>query len=161
MTSIALSRQQQKELDSLIEFINELVESLKSSKIAISDFLHNFNYCKQLRSQRKTFEKHTKMALAGFPNLSEKNQVNLELHYYKALKHLNKLLPSAEIEIRRDFNLIISSFLLREIKKTIKSITKAQQGMSSLIYQDNSQEILSNPELYNELVNNWADLENN
>lgn len=161
MSATALTQQQQRELDSLIEFINEFIERLKSSKEAMSDFYNNCNFCIHLRKQRKVFVGHTKMNLKVFPTMSETQQVNLELHYFKAVKELKKLLPSVEEEINRDYIFPINWLVLRELKKTVKSISGVQQEMSKIIYQDHSQEILSNSELYNELVETWADLENN
>jgi len=161
MSATALTQQQQRELDSLIEFINEFIERLKSSKEAMSDFYNNCNFCLHLRKQRKTFVSHTKMSLKVFPTMSETQQVNLELHYFKAVKELKKMLPSAEAEINRDYIFPINWIVLRELKKTVTSISAVQQEMSQIIYQDHSQEILSNSELYNELVETWADLENN
>lgn len=161
MSTIALTRQQQRELDTIIELINEFIASLKNSRAAVSDFVDNCKFCMELRKQRKVFVRHTKMTMLAFPKMSEKNQVSLELHYFKGIKVLKKLLPDAEAEIKKDYIFPINSFILRELNKTVNAIVSTQEEMSKLIYKDHSQEILSNPDLYNELVENWADLENN
>jgi hypothetical protein len=161
MTIIALSQQQKKELDNFIDFINELIEKLQQSRGALTALVHNTKYCIKLRRQRKSFYKNIDSTKKLFPKLSEKNQVAIELQYYKAIQELNRLIPKAENEIKNDYGFFIRAFLLRELKKTVAIVLAAQLEMSKQLYQDNSQEILSNPKLYNELVATWADLENN
>lgn len=159
MTTRANSNQQHKELDQFIQFINELIDKLQESKQALSDTLQSGKYCLKLRKQRKAFSKHIKMTTTLFPKLSEKNQVDLELHYFRALRELRELIPKAERDFKDDYGFFIRHFLLRELKKTEAIITLAQQGMAAVLYKDNTQEILSNPELLKELSATWADIE--
>jgi hypothetical protein len=159
MPTTNLTYQQEKELDSLIEIINTFIERLKSSKQAVSDFIGNCSFCYDLRKQRKIFERHTAMTIKSFPNFSEKTQVNLELHYFKAVNELRGLLPSAEEEIKNDYIFPINYFLLREIKKTVSSVSRAQENMANQLYPNRDNEISSNPELLKKLSETWSDLD--
>lgn len=158
MSTAAITLQPGRDLDSLIEIINKFIHHVRSSKRALHDFVENLKFCRELRIQRKVFEKHTNSTIASFGNFSEKNQVALELLYYRAVNELRALLPSAEEEIKKDYTYIISRFLLREINKTISSVSNAQQRMADMLYPNNDQEILSNPELLKEMSETWADL---
>lgn len=159
MSTAAITHQPGKELDSLIEIINNFIHELRSSKRAFDDFIQNCQFCIDLRRQRKVFEKHTASTIHSFSSYSEKNQVAIELHYYRAVNELKALWPSAEEEIKKDYAYLISRFLLREIKKTIKSVSKAQQTMAGKLYPNRDHEISSNPELLKKLSETWADLD--
>lgn len=158
MTSISITHhQQQRELDSLIEYINEFINNLRASKKAVYDFANNCKYCYELRKQRKLFGDHIDFTKKSFLKLSEKNQSELELHYFRGLKELNALLPAAEKEINQDFIFPINWFLLREIKKTIALITDGQAFMANILYPDNSKTVQDDADLMAKMNELWAD----
>jgi len=163
MSGISLSRNQQlqlKELDLFIDFLSDFIDKIQKSKIRVIDFFENIKFCRELSRERKAFYKYINSTLKSFVRLSEPKQVDIELRYSKAVKKFNKLLPTAKKEIESEFGLITRYLLLRELDKFIKIIATAQNKMSNHLYKDNSQEILSNPDLYNQIASDWNNLEN-
>jgi len=142
-------------LNHFIEVINELLEKLKESK---NSFVKNISYCRKIRTTRKVFEKEIKKVLLNFNNLSEKQQTEIELHFYRVIKEVEKKVPSVIENLKRDEGLFLSYFLRREVRKALKIFKRSQKKMADHLYPDHSKEILSSPEEYQKLVDTWGEL---
>lgn len=144
-------------LESFLKVLNELIQSLKQSH---KDIFNNFSTCHQIRKSRKDFEKLMKEILKQFDCLSEKDKAQIELSTYKLLQKIEALAPKAISEIKDENIPVFSYFLIWQIRKTLKSFRASQKKMAEQLYPDRSKEILSNPDLYQNLVATWGDLAN-
>jgi len=153
--NLALTKPIYDPLDHIIQLINELLERLKHSKNSI---VKNISDCRKIRNNRKDFEKAIKIVLNNFDCLTEKQQTEIELHFYRVIKELEKKVPSVIENLRKEEGLFISYFLRREVRKALKVFRRSQKRMSVKLYPDRSKEILSNPEEYQQLVDTWGDL---
>ncbi|HEY0055400.1 MAG TPA: hypothetical protein VGB63_08595 [Pedobacter sp.] len=154
---LTLPRTQRDPLVVILKALNELIESLKHSANPLSRAYVDFKYCKAIRANRKEFQSMVNCTLENFSKYSEKHQVEIEMHFYKSLQQLSVLIPEAKLELEREGS-FLAKFLIRELNKTLKTFQSSQKEMSSYLYRDNSEEILSNPELYKKLVDTWGDL---
>lgn len=164
MNNITLIKPDWEKFESFLDFISDLIkeinESHKSAAISVAVFCHDVKACHDLRKNRKSLGKFIKSITKDFPNFSEKKQVALELLLYNTLNDLKKIIPTIESELKDNTIFIgFRLFLIRELKRTLHIFSRAQHKMSQQIYKDNSEEILGNPELYNKLVNTWADVD--
>ncbi|WP_439695173.1 hypothetical protein ACFGVS_19080 [Mucilaginibacter sp. AW1-7] len=144
-------------LESFLKVLNELIESLSQSR---KNIFNNFSNCHQIRKSRKDFEKLMKEILKKFDCLSEKDKATIELSTYRLLQRIEVLAPRAICEVKEDNIPIFSHFLIWQIRKTLKSFRASQKKMADQLYPDRSKEILSNPDLYQNLVATWGDLAN-
>lgn len=159
MHAINLGKNQIQEFESFIALINDLVDRLNASKTAVRDFVENCKFCLELRNKRKSFTTHIKYTRLQFPSMSEVKQAELELFYFKGLKELESLLPSAQSEIKRDFLFPLDLVLLRELKIVYNIISDLQSYMATSLYPDRSQEIHANPQLMADIHETWADVD--
>ncbi len=159
----------------IMEFINELIDcmkvgkkakvlnktSLKSREGSTSSSIipESLVSCYNLRRDRKAFEIIIRDFLKNdFHTLPEKQQADVEMHFFRAIKKLNKV--STQLK-KDDSHSVISFnkyFAKRELNKALKIFKTSQQKMADVLYPDNSQEILSNPVEYQKLVDFWGDL---
>lgn len=153
-------------IDSMIEFINALIDCLKtenlekpSKYVSVEKTLTpNFYACLKLRADRKQFERLVNDFLKDFQKLPEKKQSEIEMRFYNGIIKLESLTPFVKDSTAKR-NLSLSHRLFyRELNKTLKVFRKAQKLMSDYLYPDNSQQILSNPVEYQKLVDFWGDL---
>jgi len=143
-------------IEHFIKVLSEFIETLKTSK---QTFTHNVKFCRELRTNRKIFEKKIGKTINSFHTLPENKQAEVELAFYNALKKLESIAPDVKKGIDDDRQFILFSLLLkREVNKTIKFLRKSQSKMSAQLYPDRSKEILDNPELYQKLVDAWVDV---
>jgi hypothetical protein len=153
--NVALKQTTPIAIDNLIEAIFKLINELKNSH---HNFLAECNSCLEIRHKRKAAEKLFVDALPMIGNLSERKQMEIELHFYRAIKKLNSISSQKKAQLRDDKNYVIYLFLCRELNKTIVALKGFQKRLSEKLYTDNTKELTNNPELYNELVEAWGDL---
>lgn len=153
--NVVLRNHHPSQLDSVIQLINDFIESLKSTKDSIISIKDDLVFCWKLRKSRKTFKSFVDQTLVSFKNYSEKNKVAIELEFYRAKKKLTDLIPEARKGIQASLAGIFSRFLLRELNKTLEIISYAQKEMSMCLYEDNTAKILSDPQLYDQLAKAW------
>lgn len=152
-------------IESIIQFINELLDCLKVEKKSKGSGLnrlekpvplHGVSGCIKLRRDRKTFEGLVKDFLKDFSNLPEKRQADVELHFFKAIKKIEKLMPLANADVDKNKLSLVCRLHRRELSQTLKLFKSSQKIMSDYLYPDNSQKISDSPELYQKLVDAWA-----
>jgi hypothetical protein len=153
--SIALSQSYKDPLESFLRVLNELIESLKESHKNVFD---NISTCHQIRKNRKHFEKLMEKVICDFNKLSDKDKSQFELGIYNILQKIEIKAPAVINELKEDYKPVFSYFLIREIKKTLKTFRASQKKMADQLYPDRSKEILSNPDIYQQLVDAWGDL---
>jgi len=154
--SIALTKNSLAPIDRILVVMIEFLDSLQHSKNTIHD---NITFCREMRTNRKKFEKEIKGVIKTFHCFSEKQQSEIEMTFYRSLNKLEKIVPKVEKEIDDDhLFFVFSYFLKREMKKTLAFFRKTQSKMSATLYPDKSKEILSNPKKYQELVDTWGEL---
>lgn len=144
-------------IDSFLKFLEQLLDNLKKSENNLSE---NIKYCQKLRSDRKKFCIELVQLNKDFSLLSERDQREIELHLYNAIKEIENLFPSVRQDLKEDVAFLYRVFLIREINKTLKMFKKHQNVMAIRLYPDKKKEIISNPELYQKLVDTWGDLAN-
>lgn len=143
-------------IERFIKVLTEFIETLKTSKQTLA---YSLKFCRELRTNRKKFEKQIGNTINCFHTLQESNQAEIELAFYKALKKLESIAPTVKQGIDDDhLFFLFSLFLKREVNKTLKFLKKSQGKMSAQLYPDRSKEILDNPELYQKLVDAWGDI---
>ena len=153
--NLALAKPIYDPLDHFIDVINELLEKLKESKNSV---VNNISYCRKIRTSRKVFEKEIKKVLLNFSTYSEKQQNEIEFHFYKVIRELEQKVPSVIENLKKEEGLFVSYFLRREVRKALNIFKRSQKKMSVHLYPDHSKEILSNPEEYQKLVDVWGNL---
>lgn len=158
MQAITLNQDSNSQMEALISFLEEIITKFKGTKNSIQLAIDDIKYCYQLRKNRKLFNAFLQKRLAKFESLGESKQVEIELYLYNSCKTLDKLIPEAIAEIRKSPITPLGFFLIRELNIMQSLFNRAQKEMASHLYCDNSNEILSNPQLYNEIVDAWGDL---
>lgn len=138
-------------INAFYELINDLTESKKN-------FSENIDYCKKFRQRRKAFEKMAESFVCNFDKASDKRQAEVEMFFYNSLKNLEQAIPKAKSELTTEVPFLFSKFLTRELDKSLGTFKKYQKIMADRLYPDHRKEILSNPALYQELVDAWGDL---
>ena len=145
-------------IEHLLNALEEFIDTLQHSK---KTFSANVQFCINLRTKRKRFEKEVRITLKNFHNLSENHKVQIELVFHKAIKKLEIIVPKVchEIEHSRLF-FLFSFFLKREVTKSLTFSKKSQAKMCAQLYSDPTERIMSDPELQQLLVDQWGDLAN-
>lgn len=145
-------------IEHLLSALVGFIDTLQHSKKTFSD---NVRFCRELRTNRKRFEKDIKITLKKFNTLSENQQVEIELAFHKALKKLETVVPQIHIEIENDrLFFMFSFFLKREVNKSLKFLRKSQAKMCAQLYSDPTEKIMSDPRLQQQLIDQWGDLAN-
>jgi len=114
---------------------------------------------RKIRKDRKDFEKLVEDFLKDFSSLPEDHQAKIEMMFFNAVDTLEKLSVPAKAELKnQDLSITFFKhfFIIHEMDKSVEFFKKSQKTMASYIYPDRRQEILSNPELYQELVDTWS-----
>jgi len=145
-------------IERLLNALTEFIDNLKHTKKTFAD---NVRFCRELRTNRKKFEKEIKNTINCFHSLPESQQVELELIFHKALRRLQLIAPKVYQEIEDDHLFILFSFCLkRELRKTLTLLKKTQVKMATELYSDPTEEIMSDSELQKQLIEQWGDLAN-
>lgn len=155
LMNIAINQYSYTPLANVLAAINKLIEKIEQSH---QTFLDNISFCRELRRNRKQFEKDMKVALAKFHTLSEKDKVAVELEVFNLIKRLDAIAPKAIQELKEEHAFIFSWFLPREIRLTVDAFRNGQKKMEEALYPDNSIAITANPALYKKLEEAWGDL---
>ena len=153
--NIALTKPNKDPLETLIKVFNEILERLKDSQQSLIESIRD---CQKLRQNRKQLTKYFREVKAKFPKLSEAKQVELEAYFFKVIQQQSSVIIPLKEEVKRDYNFLISFILIREIKKTLSLFKAVHKPMECALYPNRSKEILSNPALYQQLVDAWGDL---
>jgi hypothetical protein len=143
-----------------INTLNDFMVSYQSNTELPTGVYKATKHVFDLTHQRKVFENAVASLLADFSKQDESVKLETELYFYNALKKLDQLNLIANQEIHSSSLLVFHRFLLRELKKTVSTLSEAQETMFKALYSDNTNKILADPVLYNQLVVAWGDLAN-
>jgi hypothetical protein len=156
--NLSLTKSSLDPIERLLIALTEFIDTLKHSKKTFSE---NVKFCRELRTNRKKFEKEIRKTIKCFQSLSDNHKVELELSFHKALKKLEIILPKVRQEIDQDKLFVLFSYLLkRELRKTLKFFRKSQIKMASHLYSDPTEKIMNDPSLQQLLIDQWGDLSN-
>jgi inorganic triphosphatase YgiF len=158
--NLALTHSSYSHLNSFIRVLNEFIISFQSKNHSVSRFYEEFKFCADIRRKRKAFKKVVHSLLTDFSKQDESLQVEIELYFYNSLKKLDQLSLIAKQELDKSSFKVFNTFLSRELKKTVSMFSEAQGTMSQALYKDNTDKILGDPKLHNELLDAWGDLAN-
>lgn len=156
--NLTLNNNSFNQLESLIKVLNDFITHLRNHNAAANRFAGDIRFCLDMRKNRKQFKKLVKMILKEFSQLSEKDQVAMELTFYNALKQLNQLASVAKQEVEKSSFRLLNRFLFREVRETISIFSHAQIKMSGYLYKDNREAILADQKLYDQITEAWGDL---
>ncbi len=158
-TNMQKTLQIQSSKDPLIRVLDALCELIKNVKASHQSFVDDLTVCRELRRDRKEFQKQMKLVVAAFKTMPERKQVELEAELYKLISQISQMAPEAIQELKEANRLIFSWFLIREIKRTLRCFLKGQKEMESFLYKhDPIEEIYKNPELAKAVQDAWGDL---
>jgi len=145
------------QVESFISFLNDIIARMQKHNDFVTSVINDVKTCAQIRQERKAFKKSVLLTLKSFPTFKERDRVNIELHYFRAMNELNILVPKAKREIKDEKIPFFGYFLIRELDKTYSIFQMAQSQMSNQLYKNQPAENLTDPEVYASIVATWGE----